>query len=163
VSKSDPELLRLAAKANRLASQLIGASELQRLAGRLARDPHDSDALSRAMLYQAKSDRILAEFLKAGTGLLLLQCVMERVSYLDWETLWNNAHPDRVGEAWEGEDFQLMSVWRKKVHTMIKECHQEWMLAVNDADEYIGKLLDAGASKEEATALADWLGEVRSV
>jgi hypothetical protein len=99
--------------------------------------------------------------LKTGTGLLLLQFAMKRVSGVEWENLWNDAHPDRFGQAWEGEDFQLMSVWREKARTMIKECHQEWILAVGDADEYIGKLLEAGSSKEAAEELADWLGHVR--
>jgi hypothetical protein len=162
VSKSNSELLHLATKANRLASRLNGTSEVRRLAGRLARDPNDLDALSRSTLYEAKSEGILAESLKTGTGLLLLHFAMQRVSNVEWENLWNGAHPDRFGQAWEGEDVQLMSVWREKIRTMIKECHQEWILAVGDADEYIGKLLEAGSSKEVAEELADWLGDVRS-
>jgi hypothetical protein len=161
MSKSNSELLDLATKAYELASKLNRRRELRRLTGRLARDPHDSDALSRATLDEAKSGGILAEFLKTGMGLLLLQSAMERVSNVEWEDLWNGAHPDRFGQAWEGEDAQLTSVWCEKTRTMIKECHQEWILEVGDADEYIGKLLEAGSSKEVAERLADWLVDVR--
>jgi hypothetical protein len=162
-TKSNSELLQLAAKANASALLSNGARELQRRAGRVARGAQDVDHLLRAVVDEAKAVRMPAECSMTGDEVLSLQFAMQQVSYVDWEDLWNDAHPDRVGEALEGEDFQLKSVWRKKVRTMIMECHQEWMLAVDDADEYIGKLLESGASEEQAENLADWLWDVRCV
>lgn len=154
-------LLHLATRANQLASQLNAESELQRLAARLARDPDDLDALAGSVVYEAKSGGILAEFLKTETGLVLLHVAIARVSYACWEELWNQAHPDRFGQGSDGEDFELMAVWRERVCTIIDECHQKWMLEIDDADEYTRKLQQAGASKEAAEGLADWLGNVR--
>ena len=145
---SNSELLHLATKAKRLATRLDASSEQHRLTGRLIRDPKDVDAFLRSTVHDAKSEGLLAELWKTGTGLLLLQIAIERASNVEWEKLWNDAHPDQIGQASEGEDFQLMLVWRERVQTLIKECHQEWVLAINDTDEYIGKLVEAGASRE---------------
>lgn len=162
MTEDSSALLALATKANRLASRVGRESELRRVAGRLVRDPHDLDALSRSMVYEAKEERCkLPDYLKTGTGFLLLQFAIAQVSYLCWEDLWNDAHPHRFGQAWDGEDFELMSIWREKVRTIIMECHQEWLLLVSDADEYTVRLVDAGASKQAAEELADWLSNVR--
>jgi hypothetical protein len=155
-------LLDLANKANRLSSRMTRESELHRNTGRLIRNPRDLDALSQSLVCEAKAEGdLLPEHLKTGTGFLLLQFAIERVSELCWEYLWNETHPNRFGQAWDGEDFELMSVWREKVRALINECHQEWLLLLNDAEEYAGKLIDAGASTECAEELADWLSEVR--
>jgi hypothetical protein len=45
VTKSNSELHHLLTRANRLASRLNGERELERLVGRLARDPDDLDVL----------------------------------------------------------------------------------------------------------------------
>jgi hypothetical protein len=155
-------LLQLAAKAERLASRASRESELHRIAGRLIRDPRDLDALSRSIVYGAKAEgHIFRDCLKTGTGFLLLQFAIVRVSELCWEDLWNDTHPHRFGHAWDGEDCELMSIWRENVCTLIKECHQEKLLLASDAYEYIARLIDAGASQEDAEELADWLSALR--
>ena len=156
-------LFQLATKAGRLASRASRESELHRIAGRLIRDPRDLDALSQAIVYEAKAEgHVLPDHLKTGTGFLLLQFAIARVSDLYWEDLWNEAHPHRFGHAWDGEDIELMSIWRENVRTLIKECHQEWLFLVSNAEEYMARLVDAGASKEDAEELADWLSGLRA-
>jgi len=155
-------LLHLATKANRLAARVSRESELHRIAGRLIRNPSDLRALARSAVYAAKTEgSVFSDALKTGTGFLLLQFAIERVSYLCWEDLWNDKHPGRFGQAWDGKDFELMSVWRKEVRAIIKECNQEWMLLVRDVEEYIERLIDSGASKEAAGELAAWYSKVR--
>jgi hypothetical protein len=155
-------LLALATKANRLASRVGRESESNRVAGRLVRDPHDWDALSRSLVYEAKAGKLgLLDDLKTGTGFLLLQFAIVQVSYLCWEDLWNGTHPQRFGQAWDGEDPELMSIWRRRVRTIINECHQDWLLLVSDVDKCKARLVDAGASEQVAEEFADWLSNVR--
>lgn len=109
----------------------------------------------------AKEGGIFESCLKAGDGLLLLQLAIARVSYLCWEDLWNDAHPDQFCPARDGEDFEkLMPAWRKKVRTILKECHQEWVL-VRDVDEYKRRLVEAGADEEALDILVGWVSFVR--
>ena len=76
-----------------------------------------------------------------------------------WENLWDEKYRDRLGEAWEGEDFDLMAVWRKKAMETIKNCRQEAVLEMT-TDFYVAKLMEAGATQEHAVHLADGLSEV---
>jgi hypothetical protein len=162
MTENNSGLLHLATKANRLGSRLRWESELNRVTGRLIRDPHDLDALARSTVYEAKAGGgVLSDSLKTGTGFLLMQFAIARVSDLCWEDLWNEKHPDRFGHAWDGGDFELMSIWREKVRAIINECHQQWLFRISDGEEYMARLVDAGASKEYAEELADWLSEVR--
>jgi hypothetical protein len=89
----------------------------------------------------------------------LLQSAIVQVSYRMWEDFWNERHPDQLGEAWNGQDFALMSIWREKVRTMIQECRQGAVLTMS-AEEYVAKLTEDGASEEAAVDLAEWLSEV---
>ena len=82
------------------------------------------------------------------------------MSDLCWEDLWNDAHPDRFGQAWDGEDFELIPVWRERVRTIITECQQEWAL-VSDVDDYVGRLVDAGADEGAVEPLIEWLSDMR--
>jgi hypothetical protein len=158
---TNSELLQLATQANRIASRVsLESDESRRLAGRLARDPCDLDALARTTVQLAKEGGIFASCLEDGPGLLLLQFAIAHVSDLCWEDLWNDAHHDRFGQAWDGEDIELMPVWREKVRTIIKECQQEWTL-VSDVDDYVGRLVDAGADEGTVEALVDWVSDVR--
>jgi hypothetical protein len=162
MTEDNSVLLHLATKASQLSSRMSRKSEVSRLAGRLIRDPHDLDALCRSIVCEAKAEgSVLADSLETGTGFRLLQFAIARVSDLCWEELWNDTHPDRFGQAWEGEDFELMSIWREKVGIIIEECHQEWLFLVSDADEYIAKLVEAGVAQEVAEELAAWLSIVR--
>lgn len=72
-----------------------------------------------------------------------------------WEMLWGERHPDRPGEAWTGEDHDLLPAWRDKMRAIIRECRQEDILDMTHSD-YITKLIDAGATAEEAERLAGW-------
>jgi hypothetical protein len=164
MTENNSALLHLATKANRLVSRSRRETESHRIAGRLIRDPHDLNALARSTVHDAKAEgRVLPDHLKTGAGFLLLQLAIRQVSDLCWEDLWNDAHPDRFGQAWDGEDFELMSIWRGKVETIIRGCHQEWAFLVDDTEEYIARLVDSGASKEVAEELAVWLANVRGI
>ena len=76
-----------------------------------------------------------------------------------WEDLWNEKHPDRCGQAWNGEDFDLMVIWRNKALEVIRDCRQEAVLEMT-ADCYTARLMEAGAGEEHARHLADGLSEV---
>jgi hypothetical protein len=159
--ENNAELLRLATKANQMALRVSRENETRRVAGRLARDPHDADALSQAIVREATEGGVLAGWRETDEGLLLLLSAIAQVSYLCWEDLWSEAHPDRLGQAWSGEDFDLMSVWRERVRTIIRDCRQEWLFTVSDPDQYMGKLAEAGADGKQAEELADWLSNLR--
>lgn len=92
-------------------------------------------------------------------GFGLVQTAIVRSSRHLWEDLWNDKHPDRYGQAWDGEDSDLMRVWREKVQAMIKDCRQEAVLGMTYND-YAAKLIDDGASKETAEELADSISDV---
>jgi len=157
---ANSELLDLATKANQLASQVSRHEESYRAAGRLARDPHDIDALSEAIVQGAKeADGVLADFMRAPEMFVLSQLALSHVSNRLWEDLWNETHPDRFGQAWDGEDFALMSVWRVKVRAMIQGCSRGFVLATT-TDEYIAKLIKAGANEETTKELVNWMSEV---
>lgn len=162
MADSNADLLRLAAKANQIATRLNRENENSRLVGRLARAPHDLDAFARATLQEAKEHGLLSEHLETGNGLLLLQLALARVSELCWEDLWNDAHPDQFGQARGHDDSQLRSVWRKEVRELIQDCHQEWLLTVDGPAEYKKTLIEAGAGDEIADELVDWLSNVRT-
>ncbi|HWH58858.1 MAG TPA: hypothetical protein VN682_14600 [Terriglobales bacterium] len=94
------------------------------------------------------------------SGFYPLQLAIAQFSYRIWQDLWNEKYPDRFGQAWEGEDFQLMSAWREDVRRMIIECGQGAVLAMN-AEEYVAKLIAANATGEAAEEMAEWLSELK--
>jgi hypothetical protein len=59
-----------------------------------------------------------------------------------------------------GDDFVVRAVWRENGRALIKECHQEAILAMT-ADEYCDKLTTAGESEEVAEVLAAWISKFR--
>jgi hypothetical protein len=155
------ELLNIAAKTDALARQAWKESKAQRITGRLARDPHDVGARSYFTVVGAKNGISFSpQIPEEQDGWFELQISMQEISYEMWEQLWNDAHPDRFGE-WDREDFTLMSVWREKVRTIIKECRQEAILGMT-AEEYFNHLTAAGASGEDAQELADWILEIHA-
>jgi hypothetical protein len=159
MTNTNSELLQLATQAKRIASRVSSESESRRLAGRLARDPCDVDALAGATVQLAKGSGIFASYLKEDPdGLLILQLAIAHMSDLCWQDLWNDAHPDRFGQ--DGEDFELMPVWRERVHAIIKECEQEWVLECH-VDDYDGTLIEAGADEGAVEPLIERLLEVR--
>jgi len=165
MNKVDPmgakKLLNLAARAEALGMQDWQESHTYRIAGRLARDPHNVGALFEAIIDGAKSgDAVTSMLVRTPVGHALLQQAMCQVSMHLWEGLWNTAHPDRFGQAWEGQDYDLMSVWRKEVQVMIRQCHQEAILCMT-AEEYFDSLITIGESEEVAEDLASWLEGVR--
>jgi hypothetical protein len=155
------ELLELAARVERLARQASQEPETYRISGRLARDPHDVDAFSAAIVDDAKrGDARFPMIDEMPMGYALLQHAMRQVSMFMWEELWNGAHPDQFGLGWEGEDLALMSVWREKVRAMARECNQQAILAMT-ASEYVDRLTEAGVNEEDADTLAEWVLEIR--
>lgn len=156
------ELLELAARVEQLAQRASQEPEAYRIAGRLTRDPHDVDAFAKAIVDSAKSRDILFPMIEEmPTGYALLQHAMRQVSLLMWEELWNGAHPDQFGSAWDGNDVVLMAVWREKVRIMAKECGQEAIFGMTPT-EYFDKLIAAGVSEGEAEALAEWHWEIQA-
>jgi hypothetical protein len=154
------ELMKVAAKIDTLARQAWEESKAHRITGRLARDPDDFGARCYFTVEGVKKGNAFClEPTGEQDGWLLLQISMQHVSYAMWVQLWNDAHPDRFGGAWDGEDFDLMSVWREKVRTMIRECHQEAILAMT-VEEYIDQMTATGESDEVTEALADWISEI---
>ena len=152
-------LIHIAAKAGQLALQASREPEVYRLAGRLFRNEigHDVEAYAEAVVYQARNGNDL--YPDDPRHFLLLQVFMQIVSYRLWEDLWNFKYPDRFGQAWNGQDFALMSVWREKVRAMIKECGQDAVFAMT-AQEYGARLIDASANEEAVEALVDWMSNV---
>jgi hypothetical protein len=155
------KLLNIASRVEALARQASEESQTYRIAGRLARDPHDVRALFEAIIDGAKSGHAVTTMLvRTPKGHALLQKAMCQVSMHMWEGLWNTAHPDRFGQAWEGQDSVLMSVWRIEIQALIRHCHQEAILGMT-AVEYVKSLITIGESEEVAEDLASWLEEVR--
>ncbi|MFY9582915.1 MAG: hypothetical protein WAR21_00305 [Candidatus Acidiferrales bacterium] len=159
-------LVNIAAKAGQLAYQASGEPEAYRLAGRLFRlleipvsdlQGQEVAAFAQAYVHHAKAGNDV--FSGDPHHFLLLQCAVAQVSYPLWEQLWNDKHPDRFGQGWEGEDFALMSVWREKVRATIRECRQYAVFAM-PCEEYVAKLIDAGASEEAVEMLVDWMSNV---
>jgi hypothetical protein len=107
------DLLKVAYKAGHLAFQASRDrdSEIKRLTQRILMDEdiEDPTAWADAILLLAKDREGTKSFL------LLQAAILLSADHL-WETLWNEKHPDRYGQAWaEGaEDFDLMKVWRQK-------------------------------------------------
>jgi hypothetical protein len=158
---SPSELVKLANKAETLAHHAGQERKEYRIAGRLARDPADARALCDATVEGVKSGNALSlEIIKEPSGWFLLQLAMVQASYGMWEELWNEAHPDRFGRAWEEKDFDLMAVWRVNVRTMIRECRQDAVLAMT-AEEWFAKLSQVGVSEESAEALMEWISEIQ--
>jgi hypothetical protein len=154
------ELGKLATKAGTLTRQASEEQRAYRIAGRLARDPEDRGARCEALVEAVKrGDVLFLELTKELGGWLWLQLAMVQVSYAMWEKIWDNAHPERFGRAWDGEDLDLMTVWREQVRALIKACHQEAILAIT-AEGYSAQLIEAGASEEDAEALAEWISMI---
>ena len=103
-----------------------------------------------SIMNQDKHNGILTDALKTGQGLVHLHLSIAQVTEVTWEDLWEDAHPDRPNEAWEGEDFELRRIWRERAAATIRECRQGWILELDDADEYIQALLADGADEESA-------------
>lgn len=165
-SQETSRLLKLATRAGRLADQVSRESEEYRMAGRLNRliQFQFSDLSERELTAFAESHVDLAKTVESFADdpdwFCALHCAIALVSYRVWEDLWNVKHPDRFGEAWEGEDVALMSLWREKVRTLIKECHQDAVFAMT-SEQYFTKLITASAGEEAAQELAEWLSVVK--
>jgi len=155
------ELLNVAAKARRLASQTSPEWEKYRLAGWLARDPHDGAALCEAILRGAKvGDDLSAAYIETPHGFFHLQLAIAAVSERLWEYFWNEKHPDRVAQAWDGADFALTSIWRKHVREIFSKCRQDAVLAMTP-EQYAAKLTGAGATEAAAEMLLARLSVIR--
>ena len=166
-SQETVKLLKLATRAGQLAKQVSREPGEYRMAGRLSRliRFEFSELSEREVTAFAESHIDLAKtaedpFADDPDGFYPLHWAIARVSYRMWEDLWNVEHPDRFGEAWEGEDFVLMSIWREKVRTIIKECRQDAVFVMT-AEQYAAKLIRAGAGEEAAEELTAWLSEVK--
>jgi len=159
-------LIHIAARVEELAYQASPEPEAYRLAGRLLRllgipisDLHDQEvvALAEAHVHLAKAGE--DSFSDDPHYFFLLQSAIAQVSYRLWEELWDENHPDRFGQPWDGQDFTLMSVWREKVRAMIKECGQDAVFGMT-AGGYVARLIDAGADEEAVEMLVDWMSNV---
>jgi len=164
------KLLKIAGEAQELAFRISSESETHRIAGRLSRLAQfpGSELTDRELgaLATAYVDRTISGnnlFADYPIHFLWLHCCIAQVSYLTWEELWNEKHPDRYGKAWEDQDFDLMDVWREKVCGVLKRCGQDAVLAFAfTAEEYATQLISAGASDQVVDGLIDWMSKVRS-
>jgi hypothetical protein len=146
------ELLKIASKVEALAMEASRETQTYRIGERLARNPYDAGAFCKAIIDGTKRGEPIDS--------PLLQYAMWQVSTKLWEEMWDNAHPDQFGQAWEGKDFVLKSDWRERVRAMINECHQGALLAMT-VEENFAQLTAAGQSEELAKALADWVAEIQ--
>jgi hypothetical protein len=154
------ELMEVATKTDMLSREAWKESKEDWIIGRLARDPRDAGAICHGIVEFVKNFGAFSfEILEERDSWFLLQISMMEVSHTMWERLWNEAHPDRYGEAWDGVDFELMPIWRQKVRTIIRECHQGAILAMA-VEEYFLQLDAVGQSEEVAIALADWIWKI---
>jgi hypothetical protein len=163
-----PRLIEIADRAQELANCAFREPEAYRIAGRVIRSrihlelgniatEADTGALAEAHVHLAKAGD--DPYAAHPAHFFLLQCATQIVSCRLWEDCWNEKHPDRVGEAWDGEDFALMSVWREKVRAMIKQCDQNPVFGMT-MKQYAAELIDAGASEEVVAGLVVWMSEV---
>jgi hypothetical protein len=154
------ELLEISARAQRLGQQASAEPQAYLTLGRLARDPHDMDAISRSIIDVARrGDFDFSKIDETPRGYISLQYALWHSSMLLWEEMWNDAHPDQFGCAWHMNDPALMSLWRERVRNMIKECHVDAILALS-RDEYLNRLAMAGMCEKDAIALAEWIAKI---
>jgi hypothetical protein len=153
----EKSLLKMAAKTHRLACQAdpdYGPHQKARIERAMAR-------FFRCVRWAIREGKPIPEQPHPGgwkTFLLIHIAIRMGLDEL-WDFLWDEKHPDLCGQAWDGEDFDLMKDWREKAIGMIKDCHQEAVLDMT-ADVFIEKLMEAGATQEHARHLAEGLLEV---
>lgn len=146
-------LLMIAAKLRESARQAEDRhrGNFERYAPILLADQDDMSAMVKGILLLAK------DFNGAVVGFsedfYILNLALWSASEMLWEALWNHRHPDQKGKAWEGEDFDLMKVWRSRVKALFVESHQDAVLNLT-ADNYIAKLVESGAEKTDAIDMA---------
>jgi hypothetical protein len=101
------QLLKIAVKTGRLAKEFSREPEAYRMAGRLNRllqfqfsdlSEREVTAFAEAHINQAKAAE--DPFADDPHGFYRLHCAIAQVSYSMWNDLWNENHPDRLGEAW---------------------------------------------------------------
>jgi hypothetical protein len=127
----------------------------------LSRDPNDLEALTRTIILEAKSpDSVLGQALRGQAGCRLLYCAFEHRSQILWESLWNEKHPDRIGQAWDESDFELSLMWKQRIRAMFTQCGQGAVLTLTGG-EFVTRLSDAGGKEELINALAPWFQEIR--
>lgn len=161
------KLLTIAGKAQDLAFRISSEAETYHFSGRpgrLAQFPGseltDEEIVAYAAAYIDQGVSTNDPFAGHPLHFLFLQCAIAQVSYLMWEELWSEKHPDHYGKAWEDQDFELMAVWREKVRGLLEKCGQDAVLVLT-AEEYAAQLIGAGASDQVVDALIDWMSEVR--
>jgi hypothetical protein len=160
------KLLELAAKAQELAFQISSESEVHRLAGRLNRlvqfpcsefTERECEAFAAAHISLIEDGNDLGS--EYPLDFVSLHRNLALASYHVWENLWNEQHPDRPGSALEGQDFELMVVWRGRVRAMLSKCGQSNLFSFT-TEQYAAELTDAGANEEEVEWLVNWMSEV---
>jgi hypothetical protein len=89
----------------------------------------------------------------------IIHAVVHEIGQRWWEHLWDEKHADRPGGAWQGQDFDLMRVWREKMRGLLRDCRQDAVFDM-DYEGFITTMTDAGANPKEAEQAADWLADV---
>jgi hypothetical protein len=155
------KLLNIAARVGALSMQASKEPLSHRVSGRLARDPEDDWAVCEVIVDGVKNaDSLIPITTEIPGGRVMLHIAMHEVSMHLWAEMWNEAHPDQFGMGRDGEDIALMSVWREKVLAMIKECHEDAILAMTP-EKYFDQLTTAGASEEDAEILVEWISLIQ--
>ena len=146
-----PRFKRLAELAAELRLPKTDAKEaLETLAK--AYEHEDTEAIMERILFNAK----------AAKGFVMIQAALFMKSQGLWEELYNKKHPDRVGQAWEDTDPDLMFVWHDMLKDLFREHYQEDALNMS-ADEYRGKIHEFTDNEEVAETLIDYFTLLRGL
>ena len=114
---------------------------------------------------QEDTERIMETILfnaKAAKGFAMIQAALFMKSQRLWEELYNKKHPDRVGQAWEDTDPDLMFVWLDMLKVLFREHYQEDVLNMT-SDEYRGKVLEFTDNAEVADTLTEYFTLLRDL
>ena len=155
------KLQKIAANIEALSAKASRTPDRFRLAGRLARNPGETEAVCEIIVAGMKNgDPFVRTLPETPDGFALVHCAMWNVSMPVRKDMWVDAHPDQPGQEWDGEDFVLMSVWRDNVRAVVKDCRQEVWLKMT-ANDYISRLIAGGMPEKLAEGIADWISEIR--
>lgn len=110
---------------------------------------YDTAALVDGILFLAK-DRDPAVPLD---DTVMLHCALCEKSMERWKDLWQAKHPDRPDEYEDGEDEDLMGVWRECLRQLFAEYGQGWVFDMKPR-EYFKHFVTKGTEKDTAELLA---------
>lgn len=84
---------------------------------------------------------------------VMLHCALCEKSMERWKDLWQAKHPDRPDEYKDGEDEDLMRVWRECLRQLFAEYGQGWVFDMKPK-EYFKHFIAKGAKEDAVELLA---------